>query len=67
MMLSFMLGSTFLVASGYPSMACADDERILLVYHNPPLPGVCKRDIEGVFYIEEGDDLPACASPTYVA
>jgi len=66
MMLSFMLGVDC-IGSGYPSMAYADDERILLVHHNQPPPRVCKRDIEGVFYVEEGDDLPACAGPTYVA
>ena len=66
MMLSFMLGVDC-IGSGYPSLAYADDERILLVHHNQPPPRVCKRDIEGVFYVEEGDDLPACAGPTYVA
>ena len=65
MMLSFMLGIDSM-GSGYPSIAYADEERILLVHHNQPPPAVCLRDIEGVFYIEDDDDLPV-SGPTYVA
>ena len=43
---------------GYPSFACAGDERILVVHHNQPPPAVGKRDIEGVFYVER-DEEPA--------
>lgn len=52
MTLSFMLGVDCMGA-GYPSIAYADDERLLLVHHNQPPPRVCERDIEGVFYVEE--------------
>ena len=52
MLLSFMLGVDCM-GSGYPSIAYADEERILLVHHNQPPPRVCQRDIEGVFYVEE--------------
>lgn len=52
MLLSFMLGVDCMGA-GYPSIAYADDERILLVHHNQQPPKVAERDIEGVFYVEE--------------
>ena len=52
MLLSFMLGVDCM-GSGYPSIAYADEERILMVHHNQPPPRVCAMDIEGVFYIEE--------------
>ena len=52
MLLSFMLGVDCMGA-GYPGFAYADEERILVVHHNQPPPGVCLRDIEGVFYVEE--------------
>ena len=52
MLLSNLLGVDC-IGAGYPSISYADGERILMVYHNQPPPMVCKRDIEGVFYVED--------------
>ncbi len=65
MLLSFMLGVDCM-GSGYPSIAYADEERILMVHHNQQPPQVCKRDIEGVFYVEEGTGAAGSSSPTHV-